>query len=52
MKVRNPRTGEEDYEFAPLDAAALGEVAADLRARQRTWAALAPEASTTAPVAG
>lgn len=44
MKVRNPRTGEEDYEFAPLDAAALGEVAADLRARQRTWAALAPEA--------
>ncbi len=44
MKVRNPRTGEEDYAIAPLDVAALREVAGDLRARQRTWAALTAEA--------
>jgi succinate-semialdehyde dehydrogenase / glutarate-semialdehyde dehydrogenase len=38
VRVRNPRTGAEDYEIAPLDAAAIESLAADLRARQSTWA--------------
>lgn len=40
MKVRNPRTGEADYEIAPLDAAALKEAAQRLRTAQPAWAAL------------
>lgn len=40
MKVRNPRTGEADYEIAPLDAAALTVQAQNLRVRQAAWAAL------------
>lgn len=38
MKVRNPRTGELDYEIAPLDAAAIETLAAMLRAKQTAWA--------------
>lgn len=37
MKVRNPRTGEFDYEIAPLDAAALAQAAARLRSAQPAW---------------
>jgi succinate-semialdehyde dehydrogenase / glutarate-semialdehyde dehydrogenase len=37
MKVRNPRTGEEDYDIAPLDADAIGGLATDLRKRQADW---------------
>ncbi len=39
MKVRNPRTGEADYEIAPLDTHALATIATDLRAHHRAWAA-------------
>ncbi len=37
MKIRNPRTGEEDYAIAPLAAAAIGNLATDLRAQQTAW---------------
>jgi succinate-semialdehyde dehydrogenase/glutarate-semialdehyde dehydrogenase len=43
MDVRNPRTGKADYRIAPLDAAALGSVAARLRAAQPAWAAKSAE---------
>jgi len=43
VKVRNPRTGELDYEIAPLSADAVAQAARDLRERQAPWAALAPE---------
>ncbi|MDK2758271.1 MAG: aldehyde dehydrogenase family protein, partial [Blastomonas fulva] len=43
MKVINPRTGEADYQIAPLDAAAVQAEAKRLRAAQPAWAALAPE---------
>jgi succinate-semialdehyde dehydrogenase / glutarate-semialdehyde dehydrogenase len=43
MKITNPRTGEADYEIAPLDAAALAGVAAKLRSKQLPWAAKTPE---------
>jgi acyl-CoA reductase-like NAD-dependent aldehyde dehydrogenase len=43
MKVRNPRTGIDDYEIAPLDASAVAAVAARLRAGQTAWAARTPE---------
>jgi acyl-CoA reductase-like NAD-dependent aldehyde dehydrogenase len=39
MKVRNPRTGEADYEIAPLTAAQIGAVAENLRNAQSNWAA-------------
>ena len=39
MKVRNPRTGDQNYEIAPLDAAAVEAIAAELRAKQTAWAA-------------
>lgn len=42
MKVRNPRTGQDDYEIAPLDAGQIAALAADLRTRQVAWAALSP----------
>jgi succinate-semialdehyde dehydrogenase / glutarate-semialdehyde dehydrogenase len=42
MKIRNPRTGEDDYEIAPLDAAALATCAAQMRAVQIAWAAYSP----------
>lgn len=44
LPVRNPRTGQPDYWIEPLDAAALGRVAARLRVNQPNWAALSPEA--------
>ncbi len=44
MKVRNPRTGKEDYAIAPFDAAGVATVAARLRADQVAWAALTSEA--------
>jgi succinate-semialdehyde dehydrogenase / glutarate-semialdehyde dehydrogenase len=43
MNITNPRTGEADYEIAPLDAAALAEVANKLRDEQPEWAARSPE---------
>jgi succinate-semialdehyde dehydrogenase / glutarate-semialdehyde dehydrogenase len=42
MKIRNPRTGDYDYEIAPLDAAALADRAAHLRAVQIGWAQRTP----------
>lgn len=38
MKVRNPRTGEYDYEIAPLSPEQLSEVASELRSAQLVWA--------------
>lgn len=43
MKIRNPRTGQLDYEIAPLDQGAVNAVAARLRAAQPAWAALTPQ---------
>lgn len=40
MKIRNPRTGETDYEIVPDSPA---ETAARLRAAQPAWAALGPQ---------
>ena len=40
MKVRNPRTGEQDYEITPMEAADVAATAARLRANQPRWAAL------------
>ncbi len=37
MKVRNPRTGDEDYDIAPLNADAIAALATDLRKRQADW---------------
>jgi succinate-semialdehyde dehydrogenase/glutarate-semialdehyde dehydrogenase len=42
MKVRNPRTGEEDHSFTPASAADVAAVAARLRRAQPSWAALGP----------
>ncbi len=42
MKIRNPRTGEDDYEIAPLDAAALETCVSAMRAAQIAWAAYSP----------
>ncbi len=42
MKIRNPRTGADDYEIAPLDEVALRLRVGLLRARQPAWAALDP----------
>ncbi|WOK35308.1 aldehyde dehydrogenase family protein [Sphingomonas sp. C3-2] len=44
LAVVNPRTGEPDYSIEPLDSAALGAVAAHLRAAQPGWAAATPQA--------
>ena len=43
MKIRNPRTGEADYEIAPLDGAALTTATQMLRTAQPAWAALSVE---------
>ena len=40
MKVRNPRTGEQDYEITPMEAADVAATAARLRSNQPRWAAL------------
>ena len=42
MKIRNPRTGEDDYEITPMDGAALATCAAQMRERQIAWAAYSP----------
>ena len=39
MKIRNPRTGDMDYEIAPLGPGGIGALAALLRERQARWAA-------------
>ncbi|MCX7267181.1 MAG: aldehyde dehydrogenase family protein [Sphingomonadales bacterium] len=39
MKIRNPRTGEHDYEIAPLSPENLVEVATAMRLAQPAWAA-------------
>jgi succinate-semialdehyde dehydrogenase / glutarate-semialdehyde dehydrogenase len=43
MTVRNPRTGERDYEIVPLDAAGLAGLTASMRTAQPAWAALSPQ---------
>lgn len=43
MKVRNPRTGEQEYEIALLGEAQLAGLVADLRGRHHGWASLSPE---------
>lgn len=43
MKVRNPRTGAEDYEFAASSREEIAAEAARLRAMQRDWEALGPD---------
>lgn len=40
MKVRNPRTGETDYEFTPVDGAGVAAAAQRLRRHQPAWAAM------------
>jgi succinate-semialdehyde dehydrogenase/glutarate-semialdehyde dehydrogenase len=40
MKVRNPRTGEIDYEFTPVDGVDVAAAATRLRAHQPEWAAM------------
>jgi succinate-semialdehyde dehydrogenase / glutarate-semialdehyde dehydrogenase len=42
MKIRNPRTGEDDYEITPLDGEALAACAAQMRERQIAWAEYSP----------
>jgi succinate-semialdehyde dehydrogenase / glutarate-semialdehyde dehydrogenase len=42
MKIRNPRSGEDDYEIAPLDRDALAACASKMRAAQVGWAAYSP----------
>lgn len=43
LRIRNPRTGEADYEIAPLEGDAVAAVAATLRAAQPGWAARTPD---------
>ena len=43
MKVRNPRTGDDDYEIAPATRADVTQEAARLRAAQPAWRALGAE---------
>ena len=44
MKARNPRTGEEDYEFAVASREEIAAEAASLRDRQIAWEDMGPEA--------
>jgi acyl-CoA reductase-like NAD-dependent aldehyde dehydrogenase len=44
MKARNPRTGEEDYDFAESTRADIAAEAARLRAMQPHWEAIGPDA--------
>jgi succinate-semialdehyde dehydrogenase / glutarate-semialdehyde dehydrogenase len=37
VKVRNPRTGKEDYKITPLDAEPIEALAETLRAKQSAW---------------
>lgn len=43
MKARNPRTGEEDYDFAEMDDAQVEAEATRLRAMQPAWEARGPK---------
>ncbi|WP_235012345.1 aldehyde dehydrogenase family protein [Caballeronia catudaia] len=43
IQVRNPRTGEHDYEFASASAQDVSAVMAEARHAQRAWAALGLE---------
>lgn len=43
MKVRNPRTGQLDYEIAPLEADDIADIAEIARDWQSGWAARSPE---------
>ena len=43
MKVRNPRTGEEDYEISPASSDDIAREATRLRAAQPGWLALGAE---------
>ncbi|MEM7665548.1 MAG: aldehyde dehydrogenase family protein [Pseudomonadota bacterium] len=47
MKARNPRTGEEDYEFAASTREEIAAEAARLRAAQPAWEALGTEGRAT-----
>ncbi|MEE4153446.1 MAG: aldehyde dehydrogenase family protein, partial [Erythrobacter sp.] len=44
MKARNPRTGEEDYQFAASKREEIAAEAARLRAAQLAWEASGPDA--------
>jgi acyl-CoA reductase-like NAD-dependent aldehyde dehydrogenase len=44
IQVRNPRTGQTDYQFTPISDAELDAQVASLRAAQCDWAALPIEA--------
>lgn len=44
IPVRNPRTGQIDFELSPASRAEVRATAARLRAAQPAWAATAPEA--------
>ncbi len=43
LKVRNPRTGEFDYEIPVVDDQAIGAIEEELRANQPDWKALGVE---------
>ena len=43
MKARNPRTGEQDYEFAESRREEIAAEAGRLRAAQPVWEASGPE---------
>ncbi len=43
MKVRNPRTGEYDYQIEPVLPDALAELTSRLRAKQMNWAMVTPD---------
>lgn len=40
LEVRNPRTGENDYQICVADDAIIDDIEAELRASQRDWKAL------------
>lgn len=43
MKARNPRTGEEDYEFSASSRSEIAAVAERLREAQPAWEAIGPQ---------
>jgi len=50
VKARNPRTGQEDYEFAASARDDINAQAASLRERQIAWEAMGPEGRADALV--
>jgi succinate-semialdehyde dehydrogenase / glutarate-semialdehyde dehydrogenase len=44
MKIRNPRNGEYDYEFAIVTPEAIKEISAKLRAQSGVWSEMPPKA--------